>query len=134
MAYVQQVDNGTPISGQTRLTEAGSRCRNRIVQAWQQISPKLELFTPKNHEEVVVTLLWYSSYFVGFNFGVLPQRAAKLNRKGISTIKALWNTTTLCFKTWEEISIEFIIPILHCQGLTRFITAVPRTWLNWLIV
>jgi hypothetical protein len=49
----------------------------------------LELFPPQNSDVVLTTQLWYSSYFIGFNFGVSPQHVANMSQKGMTTLKTL---------------------------------------------
>jgi hypothetical protein len=69
----------------------GSKGWNRIIQAWRRLTPKLEIFPLRNHDKVLSTPLWYSSHFIGFNFGISPQQAAALSHKGVSILQSLWN-------------------------------------------
>jgi hypothetical protein len=97
------------ILGHKFQAQIGSRCWNRILFAWCKLACKLELSPPRNYEEVLNTHLLYSSYFFGFNFGTLPQQAAELSMKGLSTIKNIWSTSQDRFKSWPEIRDFFII-------------------------
>ena len=52
----------------------GSQLYDRILQAWRKLVGTLEFTAPKNDDEVLSTGLWWSTHYIGRNFGFQPKK------------------------------------------------------------
>jgi hypothetical protein len=75
----------------------GSKVWNRTIRAWKKLSGKVVGVPPSNYEEVLLTSPWWSTFYIGQNFGFPAERAAQLAAQGITSIGALWSTDHNCF-------------------------------------
>lgn len=61
----------------------GTKLWNRLIQAWRLLSPLVEAQPPTTFEEIQNTQLWWTTHFLGNNFGFTHQRARQLSHNGL---------------------------------------------------
>ena len=88
---------------------------------------------PSNYEEVLLTSPWWSTFYIGRNFGFPAERAAQLAAQGITSIGALWSTDHNRFWTWEELYTRYQLSATERRRVLAIHSAIPRPWVHMLL-
>lgn len=67
----------------------GSKLWNKLIQAWRLLSPLVDAKPPTTFEEIQNTQLWWTTHFLGNNFGFTLQRVRQLTHKGLQCLRDL---------------------------------------------
>jgi hypothetical protein len=105
-----------------------SRAWDRIIKAWRRFIPHLSVQPLVNECEVLTTNLWWTSHFIGSQFGFSHEHATQLMRNDMQQIQDIWNPMTRSFLPWYEVGICYgLLPQdRHCY--TNLVDNVPQRW------
>lgn len=111
----------------------GSKAWDRIIRAWPKMSPHLAVRPPVNDCEVLTTRLWWSSFYIGGQFGFSHASAAQLMRNGLQQIGDLWDPHTISFLPWYEAGIRYGFHPRDRQCYINMVASIPQSWQELLL-
>lgn len=106
----------------------GSPLWNHMTQAWRRISPRIEATPPVNADEIQNTNLWWTTQFLGDNFGFTKQRARTLAHRGPQCLRDLWTDNSMIMRPWAELQQKFGMLETEKPLLERYQNRVPHEW------
>ncbi|KAG0571902.1 hypothetical protein KC19_VG052100 [Ceratodon purpureus] len=107
----------------------GSQLWNRLVQAWRHLSPLVDAVPPRTFEEVQNTHLWWTTHFIGQNFGFSEARANQLAHSGLSCLQDLWEPGTTNLRPWPELCQAYGLHDAERAQIDSYQQSVPAEWL-----
>lgn len=108
----------------------GSRVWNRLIQSWRALSPLIDATPPTNFKEIQNTNIWWTTQFLGHNFGFPQARARQLARKGLNSLRELWQEGSMALRPWEDLKLSFGFHDDE-EGLVDHLqTLVPPEWIT----
>ena len=110
----------------------GSRAWDRIVHSWRRIVGKVVVSPPQNSDEVLSTNLWWSTFYIGGNFGFSQQRAAQLMHRDMCQIHDIWSGHTQTFLTWMEAQEKFGLMPHEQPQYEMLLARIPQHWILFL--
>jgi hypothetical protein len=128
---------GWPMASQWVLTPRfqatrWSRAWTRIISAWRKLSPHLTVRPPINKCEVLTTHLWWSSSFIGGQFGFSHESAAHLMKNGLQQLGDIWDQHSGSFLSWHEAGIRYGLLPCDRQYYINLVAHIPLRWYNLL--
>ena len=99
-----------------------------MVQAWRRLSPRIEATSPKNANDVLNTSLWWTTRYVGVNFGFPPTRARVLAHKGLLSLRDLWEPHSMTPRPWPTLQRSYGLLDGERPLIDQYLAAVPREW------
>jgi hypothetical protein len=97
------------------------------------MSKFIDVVPPHNVEEVLHVNLWWTTHYIGINFGFSPTRAAQLWRRGFYRIAQLWDRDLRTFRPWPQVQESFGLRD-HEQGSYMLIQRhFPVAWRDMLL-
>ncbi|KAG0623283.1 hypothetical protein M758_3G162400 [Ceratodon purpureus] len=107
----------------------GSQLWQRLVQSWRLLSPLVDAVPPQNFEEVQNTHLWWTTHFVGQNFGFTEARASQLAQSGLSCLQDLWEPGSTSLRPWPALCRDFGLLEAERGLIESYHHRVPAEWL-----
>ncbi|KAG0575769.1 hypothetical protein KC19_5G029800 [Ceratodon purpureus] len=101
---------------------------HRFTQSWRIMSPHVDAVPPTSFEEVQNTSLWWTTTYVGHNFGFSEIRARQLAAHGLQCLRDLWEPESMTILPWEVLERRFHLREQDRPGLLLYQTHLPQSW------
>ena len=83
---------------------------------------------PTTFEEIQNTQLWWTTHFLGSNFGFTQFRARQLARRGLWCLRDLWIPGTMELQAWPVLKDRFNLREPERRLITQIHAQVPPAW------
>lgn len=83
---------------------------------------------PLNAEEILNTSLWWTTRFVGENFGFTKLRAHTLALRGMQCLRDLCQEDSMTPRPWGELQPAFNLRDDERPLIDRYYNNIPRAW------
>ncbi|KAG0593412.1 hypothetical protein KC19_1G327900 [Ceratodon purpureus] len=108
----------------------GSAVWQRITQAWRQITPCLDAVPPRNAEEIRNVHLWWTSHYIGENFGFPLPRARQLAHRGMHCLDDIYEADSFTLKPWALLQQQFGLVAHERPLVENFHSSIPLPWVD----
>lgn len=108
----------------------GSPLWNRLISSWRRLSPFVDATPPATFEELQNTSLWWTSSYIGVNFGFPIRRARQLARKGMRCLRDLWTPSSTTPEAWPVLQQRFGLQDAEQPQVEQFFSNIPPAWLH----